>query len=274
MVKILEGQVVAEKIYTHLQKEIKKLKKKPFLAVILVGNDAPSKVFVARKKEACERIGLGFKLFRLPSSTQQNKLIELIKDLNKNPEIAGIVVQLPLPKHFNREKILAAVSCNKDVDGFLEQSQFLPAVALAVREIIKFYKIPLKKKKIVVVGRGKYVGESIVKVLQANHLAVEAVDQRTKSKERIIQQADILITAVGQPGLIQAEGIKRKVIIIDVGTTLVGGKIVGDVDFASVKEKVKAITPVPGGVGPVTVACLLKNVVEAAKKGEGGSNNT
>ncbi len=277
MTKILEGKPVANRIYHNLQREITLLKKEkitPSLGVVLVGNHPASLAFISKKQEACQRLKIGFKLYKLDEDIKETELIKLIKKLNNNPKVHGILVQIPLPNHLDSAKIISQISINKDVDGFGEENlkniiyrreTFAPAVAEAVLEILEFYKISLKGKKIVILGRGRYVGQVIASKLISLGFRPVVGHKKTKNLESIIKAADILISAIGQPSFIKKYMVKKKVVIIDVGTSYFKGKIIGDADFSELGGFVSAITPTPGGVGPVTVACLLKNVVRAAR---------
>jgi methylenetetrahydrofolate dehydrogenase (NADP+)/methenyltetrahydrofolate cyclohydrolase len=265
---ILYGKPVAEKIYGQLKQEITKLQEKKFpisFGAILVGENLPSLKYIAVKEKAAQNLGIDFKLFQLPAITSQKKVEELIESLNTNKFISGIVVQLPLPEDFETDEILEKINKNKDVDGFL--GSYPAPTAQAILEILSFYKIDLKNKKIVIIGKGRLVGRPLEKILKDKHLNYKICDSKTENLEQKTLQADILISATGEPGLIRPEMVKKEAVIIDAGTAESNGKLTGDVD-QKVYEKVEFYTPTPGGVGPVTVACLLKNVVEAAKNNQ------
>lgn len=263
---ILRGQPVAEKIYQKLKQDLKILQRQkitPTLAVVLVGNDPMSLVYVKVKEKMSRRLGINFQLFHLPGVTAEEKVTSLIGELNQNQYIHGIIIQLPLPEHFQTEKILKRIDSQKDVDGFYGE---LPApTAQAILEILKFYRIALKDKKIVILGYGRLVGKPLEKMLIQQKIRPIICNSKTKNLKEKTLAADILITATGVPSLIRSEMVTAEAIIIDAGTSEVNGKMGGDISPA-VQEKIRAYSPVPGGVGPVTVACLMRNVVEAAKK--------
>lgn len=277
MTQILDGKVVAEKILNNVKKEVSSLSKKgikPKLDVILVGDNPASLVFIKEKKEACRLLGIGFELHKFDKQLGEEILLKLVESLNQDIKTHGILVQLPLPYNLDGEKIISKISIKKDVDGFKEenldkliygQEKFAPAVVGAIMEILKFYNIKLADKKIVILGRGRYVGQPIALKLISQKLKPIVCNENTKDIEKFIKRADILISAVGKPKMIKRQMVKKGVVVIDVGTKFVGGKITGDADFRSLENWTGAITPTPGGVGPVTVACLLRNVVKAAK---------
>ena len=267
---ILFGKPVATKIYQDLEGKIKDLKRKPFLAVILVGENPASLSYIKIKEEIAERLGIGFKLYHYPAMALPGEVEKLIQDLNQNQNVSGIVVQLPLPEHIKTEKIIQSLSPEKDVDGF--KSSFPAPTAQAILEILKFYQIEIKNlpagrqgKNIVIVGHGRLVGGPLEKILQKQNIQATICDLKTPNLGEKTLSADILVSAVGASGLIKPAMVKSETIIIDAGTSEVGGKIVGDVS-PEVYQKVSTYTPNPGGVGPVTVACLMKNVVDASKK--------
>lgn len=262
---ILLGKPVTENIYLQLKKDLKTLKGKnivPMLGVILVGEDPSSVSYVKIKEKRAENLGLGFQLFHLPGITPEKKVTELICELNINKHINGIIVQLPLPPEFQTEEILKQIKPEKDVDGFY--GSFTAPTAQAILEILKFYKIFWQDKKIVIIGHGRLVGQPLKKILQGQGLKPVVCDSKTVDLKVKTLEADIIVTAAGVPSLINLEMVKADTIIIDAGNSEAAGKMVGDVD-PKVCSKIKSYSPVPGGVGPVTVACLMKNVVEAAK---------
>lgn len=263
---ILFGKPVAEKIYQNLERDIQKLRERkiiPSLSVVLVGEDPASLSYVKMKEKIAQHLGINFKLFHLPGIVQEKVVSNLIDELNLNKHISGIIVQLPLPENFNTEKILKKILPQKDIDGFF--GAFYPPTAQAILEIFKFYKISLKNKKIVIIGYGRLVGKPLEKLLLSQGLKPIVCDFKTVNLKALTKTADIIITATGVPALIKPEMISQNAVIIDAGTAESGGKIAGDVDL-NVYPKIKAYSPVPGGVGPVTVAMLMKNVVGAAKK--------
>jgi len=237
MTKILDGKKLAEKILGEIKKEVEEKQLKLKLAIILVGEDRESKIFIKQKRKACEFIGIDFELFQISERTQQPELIEKVKEIAKS-DISGLVVQLPLPKHINADEILNLIPGEKNVES-------VSPVVCAIASLLKEYKISLKDKKIVLIGRGRLVGQPVADWLNKQNLSFSGMED--------IGQADVIISGTGQGGLIKGEMIKKGAMVIDVG---------GDVDFESVSKKVSYITPVPGGVGPMTVACLLKNLVK------------
>lgn len=263
MKKALFGPPVAEKIYNGIKKELAKNKLKPFLAVILVGENPESLVYIRAKEKIALRLGIGFRLYHFSQIVPQNEIIYLLEQLNNDKSISGIIVQLPLPPKFNTQEMLDSISPQKDIDGF--SGNFSSPAAAAIINILKYYDIDLSDKKIVLLGHGRLVGQPLEKFFQKKGINVQVCDKETQHLEHFTKNADLLISATGRAGLIRSEMIKKGAIIIDAGTAEIGGKISGDVD-KSVYAKTAAITPVPGGVGPVTVACLMENLVAAVKR--------
>lgn len=259
---ILDGNVVASKIYSELKIKINDFKIKPILAVILVGDDPSSVAYTHMKEKKAKELGLGFRLCLIPEIGRQDEVEKLIFDLNKNEYISGILIQLPLPEKFETERVLAQIDPKKDVDGLTGQKP--TATACAIWEILNHYKIELKKKRIVIVGRGRLVGQPLAKMFSEMGLDVIVCDKKTKNLKKETLKADILITAAGKPGLIYKDMVKKGAVIIDAGTAETDGEIVGDVSKTAF-SKASAYTPYKGGVGPVTVACLMKNLIEAGK---------
>jgi len=262
---ILYGKPVAESIYKTLANQIENFKKQgitPSLAVILVGNDPASLVYIKVKEKVAHELGVIFKLYHFPETVSENDLEILIRDLNQNKYIHGILIQLPLPQGFSDDKIIKTILPDKDIDGFLLEH---PATtAAAILEILNYYNVELNGKNIVLVGYGQLVGKPLEKLLMKKGIKPLVCDSNTKNIEKRTLEADILISAVGIPGLIKQDMVKSNAIIIDAGTAESSGKMIGDVS-PEVYEKVDTYTPNPGGVGPVTVAQLMKNLVEAAK---------
>lgn len=255
--------------------QIKHLKNNPALAVVYAGNDPASLSYIKAKEKAAKEIGVDFLFYKFSAQVSEKKVVDLIFNLNKNKKISGIIVQLPLPKHLLKNKILNAIALEKDVDVLSDESRkkfekgepaFVPPPAGAVLEFLKIAKKSLEKSTVVVVGRGMLVGEPVAMLLKQKAKKLIICDQKTKDLSMETKKADILISAVGKPDLIKKEMVKKGAVVIDAGTAKHLGKIVGDVDFAGVSPKASYITPVPGGVGPVTVAMLLANVVRAAEK--------
>jgi methylenetetrahydrofolate dehydrogenase (NADP+) / methenyltetrahydrofolate cyclohydrolase len=262
---LLYGKPVAEKIYENLQKEIadnSALKSKPMLAVVLVGENPASLTYIKVKEKVAEKLGVGFKLYHLMENALQKDIEKLISDLDQNKYVSGIVVQLPLPKNIETEKIIGLINPDKDVDGF--KGKFSAPTAAAILEILSFYRIDIKNKTIVIVGRGRLVGKPLERELQKQNIKPIICDKTTENLKEKTLSADILISAVGVPGLITLEMVKKDTIIIDAGTSEAGGKMVGDV-APEVYQIAETYTPTPGGVGPVTVAELYKNLAKAVK---------
>lgn len=282
---ILDGKKTSLQLQEELAQEVAKIKEKgekiPHLAAILVGENGASMTYVNNKVKACEKIGFQSSLLKLPATISQEDLLQKIYELNENPDIDGFIVQLPLPKHIDEQKILLAISPDKDVDGFhptnfgrmaLGLDAFYPATPYGVLELIKRYQIPTDGKNVVVIGRSDIVGKPMSILLSQKpwNATVTLTHSRTKNISEITKQADIVIVALGIPRFLKAEMIKQGATIIDVGITREedknspkGFRIVGDVDFDNVKEKASFITPVPGGVGPMTIAMLMKNTLFA-----------
>ena len=286
--KIIDGKKVSNEVLDEIKLAVhnrKKLSLKvPHLAAVLVGNDGPSQTYVNSKIRACERVGFKSSLFQFDKSISENELISEIEKINVNDDIDGFIVQLPLPKGINQENILDKVLPKKDVDGFnpinygkmaLGIETFLPATPAGIIELIKRYSIDLKGKKCLVIGRSQIVGRPISILLSQNKIfgnaTVTVAHSRSNNLKEICLDSDIIISAIGIPEFIKEDMIKTGSIIIDVGicrveddNSLKGYRIVGDVDFESVYDKVSLITPVPGGVGPMTIAMLLKNTLRAS----------
>ncbi len=273
--KFFDGKKLSEKILDNIKKEIKNRRLKLKLAVILVGNNQVSKIYINQKKKACEKVGIDFQLFKFPVKISTQKLKREIKKIVKNPTNSGAIIQLPLPKNFNTQEILNLVPAKKDIDVLSDKSAerfysgnffILPPVVGVVSHILKEYKIPARKKKIIIIGSGRLIGKPLFFWLSRKKYKVSVVDKSTKNIPSITKKADILISGVGKPNLIKGSMVKKGVIVIDAGTSVYRGKLKGDVDFETVSKKASYITPVPGGVGPMTVACLLKNLLILNKK--------
>lgn len=263
---ILYGKPVVEAIENEIREEIKKLAGeniKPFLAVILVGDDPASLLYTRKKQEKAESLGMGFRLYHFPATIAQSDIEVIINDLNQNKNVHGIIIQLPLPDGYDTDKLLSLIDKEKDVDGL--NGGFATPTAGAILELLKFHDINLVGKKVVLVGHGKLVGQPLEKILKNKNIDLEVCDSKTLNLKPITLSADIIITGVGKPNLITADMVNEKAVIIDAGTAESSGSTVGDV-APEVYAKVAAYSPVPGGVGPITVIKLLKNVVEAAQK--------
>ena len=284
---ILDGKKTSDDIKSELSVLVDELMKKgkrpPHLAAVLVGNDGASLTYVGSKVRSCEKIGYQSTLIHLPETTSEDELLEQIHSLNTDKEIDGFIVQLPLPKHIDKEKVLMAVDPHKDVDGFhptnfgkmaLDMESFIPATPYGIVELLDRYKIDISGKHAVVIGRSNIVGRPMSILLSRKsspgNATVTLTHSRTKNLEAITKEADIVVSALGVPNFLTKDMIKEGAIIIDVGITRVpddskpkGYVITGDVDYENIKEKASFITPVPGGVGPMTIAMLLQNTYHA-----------
>ena len=280
--KILDGKQLSADIKENLRQEVEQITKTgrtPGLAVVIVGDDPASHVYVRNKKRACELIGIKSFGYELPENTSQDELLELVGTLNQDDNIDGILVQLPLPKHIDEEAVINAIDPGKDVDCFhpfnvgrvmIGNGIFLPCTPAGVMELIKLSGIEVEGKECVVVGRSNIVGKPQFLLLLQKNGTVTVCHSRTKDLARFTRDADILVAAVGRPGMITGEMIKPGAAVIDVGINrLDNGKLMGDVDFASAEPVAGAITPVPGGVGPMTIAMLMQNAILAAEKRHG-----
>ncbi len=284
---LLDGKKVSNEIKDEIAAEVQQMKnrgeKVPHLAAIIVGNDGASLTYVNSKVRACERVGFESTLVKLSSSISETELLKKIKELNENPDIDGFIVQLPLPKQIDTQKVLLTVNPDKDVDGFhptnfgkmaLDMSSFIPATPYGILELLERYNVETKGKHTVVIGRSHIVGRPMSILMGRKgfpgNSTVTVTHSYTKNITQITSQADIIITALGNPEFLKAEMVKDDVVIVDVGITRVpdedaprGYRITGDVDFENVSKKASFITPVPGGVGPMTIAMLLKNTLLA-----------
>ncbi|MEN8816179.1 MAG: tetrahydrofolate dehydrogenase/cyclohydrolase catalytic domain-containing protein [Nonlabens sp.] len=287
---ILDGKKTSNDIKEEITAIVQKMKdngeKVPHLAAVIVGNDGASLTYVGSKVRACERVGFESTMVRMPNTTSETELLREIKKLNENPEIDGFIVQLPLPEQINTQKVLMAVDPDKDVDGFhptnfgrmaLDMSTFIPATPFGILELMDRYGVDTKGKHTVVIGRSHIVGRPMSILMGRKgfpgNSTVTLTHSHTKNITQITSQADIIITALGVPGFLKAEMVKDDAVIIDVGITRVpdetrerGYYITGDVDFENVSKKASFITPVPGGVGPMTIAMLLKNTLLARER--------
>ncbi|KOO42946.1 bifunctional methylenetetrahydrofolate dehydrogenase/methenyltetrahydrofolate cyclohydrolase FolD [Priestia koreensis] len=274
---IIKGKEVAVEIRAALKEEVQQLRDQqiiPGLSVILVGENPASQSYVKAKARACEEIGVASEVLKREVSITQEELLADIQALNENPNVHGILVQLPLPKHIDEKAVLNAIDPKKDVDGFhpisvgnmvIGDECYLPCTPHGIIELIKRSGETIEGKHAVVVGRSNIVGKPVAMLLLQEHATVTIAHSRTKNLSVLLKEADIIVAAVGKPRLVTAEDVKEGAIVIDVGNTSENGKLVGDVDFDSVKEVAGYLTPVPGGVGPMTITMLLKNTVEAAK---------
>ena len=275
---ILDGKKEAALLREEMKKEILEIKKKvnksPSLSVILIGDFAPSQIYVKNKEKNSKEVGINSEVIKYPKEIEESEILKKIEELNNNDSISGILVQLPLPAHINKEKIVNAIKPSKDVDGFHPinvgnlssgYKAIVPCTPLGCLLLIKKAENNLTGKHAVIIGRSNLNGKPMAQLLLKEDCTVSIVHSKTKDLKLECQKADILVAAVGVANLVKGDWVKKDSIIIDVGINKVADKIVGDVDFDQVKNKVKAITPVPGGVGPMTIACLLKNTLECFK---------
>lgn len=258
---ILDGKKLADKILDNLKKEIKEKQLKLKLAVVLVGESELSQTYINRKREAAKRAGVDFELFSFPEDISQEELENKIKNIK---DATGIVIQLPLPENIDTDKILNIIPEEKDVEGFV--SGIKSPIVLAIEELLKEYGIPLQGK-IVVIGKGRLVGKPVAEWLENKGLDFKVIDKSEKNISSITKKADVIISGTGTPNLIKQDMVKKGVVVIDVGTCKLEGKVIGDVDFEKVCLKAKCITPCIGGVGPLTIACLLRNLLFCARGG-------
>lgn len=278
MAIIIDGKKVSAQVKEQVRIETEELVKKgikPGLAVIIVGDDPASRVYVNNKKKACEKVGFLSKEFALPATTTQEELLSLVNELNEDREINGILCQLPLPKGLDEKAVIEAISPLKDVDAFhasnvgkimIGDYDFLPCTPAGVMEMLHSYNIPVEGKECVVIGRSNIVGKPMAMLLLHENGTVTITHSRTKNLKEVTKRADILVVAIGKPKFVTADMVKEGAVVIDVGMDRdENGKLCGDVDFENVKEKCSAITPVPGGVGPMTIAVLMKNTLKACK---------
>ncbi|MBQ2875858.1 MAG: bifunctional methylenetetrahydrofolate dehydrogenase/methenyltetrahydrofolate cyclohydrolase FolD [Clostridia bacterium] len=280
MAELISGKVVSEKVRLQIAEDVKSFAKEtgkvPGLAVILVGNDPASSVYVRNKHKACLQVGITSYQIELPESTTEEELLERIDALNADEKVNGILVQLPLPKHILEDKIINRISPKKDVDAFHPENvgriviggyDFLPCTPAGIVELLDHYKVDISGKSCAVVGRSNIVGKPMALLLTERNGTVTLCHSRTKDLASITSSADILVVAIGKPEFLTANMVKEGAVVIDVGINrLADGRLVGDVKFDEVEPKVSKITPVPGGVGPMTITMLLKNTLTAAKK--------
>lgn len=275
--ELIDGKKVAEKIRAGIKAEIAGMNIKPGLAAIIVGENPASKVYVNIKRKTCDEVGIYSELYKLPEQTTEAELLQLIGKLNEKNSIHGILVQLPIPRHINEEKIFNSIRLEKDVDGFnpvnigrlvYDKESVVPCTPKGVIRLLEEYKIEISGKNAVIIGRSKIVGKPTAMLLLNRDATVTICHSSTKDFGNYTRNADIIVAAAGKPKLVTAEMVKEGAVVIDVGINRVDGKLVGDVDFEAVSKKAAYITPVPGGVGPMTVAMLLENTLHACK-GEG-----
>ncbi|MBQ5763790.1 MAG: bifunctional methylenetetrahydrofolate dehydrogenase/methenyltetrahydrofolate cyclohydrolase FolD, partial [Ruminococcus sp.] len=277
--QIIDGKKVSAEVKERVRQQTLQLKNDynitPGLAVVIVGDDPASRVYVNNKKKACEVVGFKSEEYALPAKTTQEELLDLVKTLNTKEDINGILVQLPLPKHLDDKAVIEAIDPKKDVDAFhavnvgkimLGEYDFLPCTPAGVMEMLHSYDIPVEGKECVVIGRSNIVGKPMGMLLLHENGTVTICHSRTKNLAEVCRRADILVAAVGIPKFVKADMVKEGAVVIDVGMDRdENGKLCGDVDFENVKDKCSFITPVPGGVGPMTISTLMKNTLKACK---------
>ncbi|HEJ7584693.1 TPA: bifunctional methylenetetrahydrofolate dehydrogenase/methenyltetrahydrofolate cyclohydrolase FolD [Staphylococcus aureus] len=280
--KILDGKQIAKDYRQGLQDQVEALKEKGFtpkLSVILVGNDGASQSYVRSKKKAAEKIGMISEIVHLEETATEEEVLNELNRLNNDDSVSGILVQVPLPKQVSEQKILEAINPEKDVDGFhpinigklyIDEQTFVPCTPLGIMEILKHADIDLEGKNAVVIGRSHIVGQPVSKLLLQKNASVTILHSRSKDMASYLKDADVIVSAVGKPGLVTKDVVKEGAVIIDVGNTPdENGKLKGDVDYDAVKEIAGAITPVPGGVGPLTITMVLNNTLLAEKMRRG-----
>ncbi|MDD4178792.1 MAG: bifunctional methylenetetrahydrofolate dehydrogenase/methenyltetrahydrofolate cyclohydrolase FolD [Candidatus Margulisbacteria bacterium] len=279
MVEIINGKRLAEEVRMSVKGEVEAMaakgRRRPKLSVILVGDDPASQTYVRNKERACKEVGMESEIIRLPADAKQKELLAQITRLNNDKNVDGVLVQLPIPKGLNEVEAVNAVLAEKDVDGLNpvnmgrlvkgEDPMFVSCTPQGIMEMIKTTGVEIKGKEAVVVGRSNIVGKPVAMLLLHQHATVTICHSRTKDLGEVTRRADILIAAVGSPGIIHGSMVKEGALVIDVGTNRVGEKLVGDVDYESAKNRAAFISPVPGGVGPMTIAMLLRNTLKAAQ---------
>lgn len=276
--QIIDGKAVSASVRDRIKTEVENLKnkgKETGLAVIIVGNDPASKVYVSNKKKGCEQVGINSYEYALPEETTTEELLELIKKLNSDTKVDGILCQLPLPRHIDEKTVINSIAPEKDVDAFhpvntghimIGDHSFLPCTPAGIIEMLKFYNIQISGKECVVIGRSNIVGKPMAMLLLQNSGTVTICHSKTENLSEVTRRADILVAAVGKANFVTADMVKDGAVVIDVGMNRnAEGKLCGDVDFESVKDKCSYITPVPGGVGPMTITMLLNNTLTASK---------
>lgn len=272
MTTILDGKKLSAKILDDVTEKVAKLDKKPHLVVILVGKDPASELYVGMKEKTAHKIGLKSTVLRYPENTYEQTILDKINELNNDEDVTAILVQVPLPKQISEQKVIQAVAPNKDVDGFttenigrisigLEPYAF-PCTPLGIIKLLEEYKIQTEGKQAVVVGRSNILGKPMAQMLLNKNATVTICHSRTKNLAEITKTADILIAAAGKPKMITCDMIKPDCVVIDAGTSKIDGKTIGDVDFENISDLTSYITPVPGGVGPMTIACLMQNTYD------------
>lgn len=268
---LLDGKAIRNRIEEALKLKIRNFKEAPCLVVVMVGNNTASEVYVRNKLKACERVGIKAVVKKFPETITEKELLEVIIKENSDPKVNGLLVQLPLPVHIDRENIMSAIDPVKDVDGLTTENMgklarglkgIVPATPKGIIRLLDEYQIPLSGKKVLVIGKSNLVGKPTALLLMQRDATVSVAHIKTTNLDELARNADIIVTAAGAPNLLTSKNVSKGVVIVDVSTNLYEAKIVGDVDFPSVNPLAKYISPVPGGVGPMTIASLLENVVE------------
>ena len=281
MGKILDGKALANLLGKNLKEKAKNLKAEgitPHFCVINIGDDTASKIYVRSKKRKAEKLGIIQDIYQMPADTRQQGVLDLIDKLNTDPEINGLMVQMPTPEQINADELLARIDPNKDVDSltpanvgrlWLKDHFVEPATAEGIMALLKHYEIPLNGKNVVIIGRSNIVGKPLAALMLEKNATITIAHSKTQNLASLTKRADVIVSATGEPCLIKADMVKDGVIVVDVGINRVNGKLVGDVDFDAVKEKASYITPVPGGVGPLTVQFLMEAVVNLTRRQNG-----
>lgn len=281
MAEIIYGSEVAQQLRQQMKEEVKQIiqsqKRLPTLAVVLVGDNPASVSYVTGKEKACQEIGIGSRMIHLKVETTQSELNEIIQSLNQDATIDGILVQLPLPRHLSERDIILAIDPDKDVDGLhpinvgrlhLKEEGFVPCTPLGIMELLRRMHVQIEGKRAVVIGRSNLVGNPVAQLLNQANATVTTCHSKTQNIEAICKEADILVVAIGKPRFVRKEWVKEGAYVIDVGVNRVDGKLCGDVDFDDVVNHVAAITPVPKGVGPMTITMLLRNTLDSYARRE------
>lgn len=281
MGKILDGKALANLLGKNLKEKVKNLKAEgitPHFCVINIGDDTASKIYVRSKKRKAEKLGIIQDIYQMPADTKQQEVLDLIDKLNTDPEINGLMVQMPTPEQISADELLARIDPNKDVDSltpanvgrlWLKDHFVEPATAEGIMALLKHYEIPLIGKNVVIIGRSNIVGKPLAALMLEKNATITIAHSKTQNLASLTKKADVIVSATGEPCLIKADMVKDGVIVVDVGINRVNGKLVGDVDFDAVKEKASYITPVPGGVGPLTVQFLMEAVVNLTRRQNG-----
>ena len=276
---ILDGKLVREEMLNKIKEKIKTEALDIKLAIILVGDDEASKIYIKNKEKYCNLVGIKTTKYTFASNTLEDEIIELIQKLNNDASVTGIILQSPVPKQIDFDKVTNLIDPNKDVDGFTKENIYnlylgrktiLPCTVKGIIKLLEYYNIPIEGQDIVIIGRGNIVGHPLSLALQNKNATVTVLHTHTKDLEKFTKEADILISAAGCAHLVKSYMVKKNTVVIDVGVSRKGDKIVGDVDFENVKDIAAAITPNPGGVGPMTVAMIIDNLVELKERSKNG----